>query len=74
MKMIQKKESFFESLEKEDVNILPRLSEKVRNRTCPWCKFYDFCMDSKNDETEEAKEMVNEIDIFGYTRYYRFKD
>jgi hypothetical protein len=47
----------------EDVSVLPRLAEKVRNRTCPWCKFYDICIDSKNDETEEAKEMVTEIDI-----------
>jgi hypothetical protein len=61
--MIRRKNLFLKALENEEVNILPRLSEKIRNRKCPWCKFYELCMDSKNDETEEAKEMANEIDI-----------
>jgi CRISPR/Cas system-associated exonuclease Cas4 (RecB family) len=61
--MIRRKNLFLKALENEDVTILPRLSEKIRNRKCPWCKFYEICMDSKNDETEEAKEMANEIDI-----------
>ena len=61
--MIRRKNLFLKALENEDVTILPRLSEKIRNRKCPWCKFYEICMDSKNDETEEAKEMVNEIDV-----------
>jgi len=61
--MIRRKNLFLKALENKDVTILPRLSEKIRNRKCPWCKFYEICMDSKNDETEEAKEMVNEIDV-----------
>ena len=61
--MIRRKNLFLKALENEDVTILPRLSEKIRNRKCPCCKFYDVCMDSKNYETEEAKEMANEIDI-----------
>ena len=71
--MIRRKNLFLKALENEDVTILPRLAEKVRNRTCPWCKFYDICMDSKNDETEEAKEMVNEIDIFDIPGVINFK-
>ena len=62
--MIRRKNLFLKALENEDVTILPRLSEKIRDRKCPWCKFYGICMDSKNDETEEANEMANEIDIF----------
>jgi CRISPR/Cas system-associated exonuclease Cas4 (RecB family) len=61
--MIRRKNIFLKALENEDVSILPRLSEKIRNRKCPYCKFYDVCMDNKNDETEEAKEMAAEIDI-----------
>jgi CRISPR/Cas system-associated exonuclease Cas4 (RecB family) len=61
--MIRRKNLFLKALENEEVTILPRLPEKIRNRKCPWCKFYELCMDSKNDETKEAKEMANEIDI-----------
>jgi CRISPR/Cas system-associated exonuclease Cas4 (RecB family) len=61
--MIRRKNLFLKALENEEVTILPRLPEKIRNRKCPWCKFYERCMDSKNDETQEAKEMANEIDI-----------
>jgi CRISPR/Cas system-associated exonuclease Cas4 (RecB family) len=61
--MIRRKNLFLKALEDEDVSILPRLSEKIRNRKCPYCKFYDICMDNANDETEEAKEMAAEIDI-----------
>ena len=61
--MIRRKNLYLKALENEYVSILPRLSEKIRNRKCPWCKFYDICMDNKNDETEEAREMAAEIDI-----------
>jgi hypothetical protein len=61
--MSRRKNLFHKALENGNVSILPRLSEKIRNRKCPWCKFYDICMDNKNDETEEAKEMAAEIDI-----------
>ena len=61
--MIRRKNLFLKALTNEDISILPRLSEKNRNRKCPWCKFYDICMDKKNDEDENAKEMANEIDI-----------
>jgi CRISPR/Cas system-associated exonuclease Cas4 (RecB family) len=61
--MIRRKNLFLTALTDEDISILPRLSEKNRNRKCPWCKFYDMCMDKKNDENENAKEMASEIDI-----------
>jgi hypothetical protein len=72
--MIRRKNLFLKALETEDVTILPRLPEKMRNKKCPWCKFYDICMDSKNDETEQAKEMANEIDIFDIPGVIGFKD
>ena len=61
--MVRRKNLFLNALTTGDISILPRLSEKNRNRKCPWCKFYDICMDKKNDEDENAKEMANEIDI-----------
>lgn len=61
--MSRRKNLFLKALENGDVSILPRLPEKIRNRKCPWCKFYDICMDNKNDENQEAKEMAAEIDI-----------
>ncbi len=72
--MIRRKNLFLKALETEDVTVLPRLPEKMRNRKCPWCKFYDICMDSKNDETEQAKEMANIIDIFDIPGVIGFKD
>jgi CRISPR/Cas system-associated exonuclease Cas4 (RecB family) len=72
--MIRRKNLFLKALETEDVTVLPRLPEKMRNKKCPWCKFYDICMDSKNDETEQAKEMANEIDIFDIPGVIGFKD
>ncbi|HJT84760.1 MAG TPA: hypothetical protein VJ697_09785 [Nitrososphaeraceae archaeon] len=61
--MVRRKNLFLKALTTEDISILPRLSEKNRDRKCPWCKFYDICMDKTNDEDENAKEMANEIDI-----------
>ena len=72
--MIRRKNLFLKALETKDVTILPRLPEKMRNKKCPWCKFYDICMDSNNDETEQAKEMGNEIDIFDIPGVIGFKD
>jgi len=61
--MVRRKNLFLKALTTEDISILPRLSEKNRDRKCRWCKFYDICMDKTNDEDENAKEMAKEIDI-----------
>ena len=66
--MVRRKNLFLKALTTEDISILPRLSEKNRDRKCPWCKFYDICMDKTNDEDENAKEMANEIDILDEMR------
>ncbi|MGH9926837.1 MAG: hypothetical protein ACRD5B_15825, partial [Nitrososphaeraceae archaeon] len=44
------------------VSILPRLSQAKRNSKCPKCNFYDRCM-NEDDETPDAHEMANELDI-----------
>jgi hypothetical protein len=61
--MVRRKNLFLNALTTGDISILPRLSEKNRDRKCRWCKFYDICMDKTNDEDENAKEMAKEIDI-----------
>ena len=61
--MIRRKNLFLKALETNNPSILPRLAENIRNKKCPWCKFYDLCMRKDNDDTEEAKEMAKEIDF-----------
>ena len=53
--MIRRKNLFQKSLQENNVKILPRLKENLRSSKCPWCKFYDLCIDKKNDETRSAK-------------------
>jgi hypothetical protein len=70
--MVRRKNLFLKALEENNVSILPRLPEFVRNKKCPWCPFYDKCM-NKDDETDKAKEMANEIDILDITGVVDFK-
>jgi hypothetical protein len=60
--MVRRKNLFRKALELSDVAILPRLSEAKRNSKCPRCNFYNMCM-NEDDETPEAHEMANEVDI-----------
>ncbi len=71
--MIRRKTLFQKSLRESNVSILPRLKENIRSSKCPWCKFYDICMSKENDETQEAKEMVNEIDLLDINGFIDFK-
>ncbi|MGN6346180.1 MAG: hypothetical protein ACTHME_00600, partial [Candidatus Nitrosocosmicus sp.] len=71
--MIRRKTLFQKSLQESNVTILPRLKENLRSSKCPWCKFYDICMDKKNDETKSAREMVNEIDLLDISGFIDFK-
>ena len=61
--MVRRKNLFLKALQENDVSILPKLAEAKRSSKCPWCKFYNKCMDEYNQETDEAKEMANEIDL-----------
>jgi CRISPR/Cas system-associated exonuclease Cas4 (RecB family) len=60
--MVRRKNLFLKALQENDVSILPRLSEDIKSSKCPYCPFYDRCT-NRDKETEEAKEMANEIDI-----------
>jgi hypothetical protein len=61
--MVRRKNLFLKALKENDVSILPRLPEFARNNKCTWCPFYDKCINHDN-ETDKAKEMANEIDLF----------
>jgi hypothetical protein len=60
--MVRRKNLFIKALEENDVSILPRLPEYMRNYKCKWCAFYNKCM-NEDGETEAAKEMANEKDL-----------
>jgi hypothetical protein len=69
--MVRRKNLFLKALEENDVSILPRLPEFARKK-CSWCPFYDKCM-NKDNETDKAKEMANEIDILDISGVVDFK-
>ena len=60
--MMRRKSLFVKAIKENDVSILPRLNIKLRNSKCPYCAFYDKCM-NKDEETEKATKMANEIDL-----------
>ena len=70
--MVRRKNLFLKALEENDVSVLPRLPEFARNKKCGWCPFYDKCM-NKDNETDKAKEMANEIDILDISGVVDFK-
>lgn len=70
--MVRRKNLFLKALEENDVSILPRLPELARNKKCSWCPFYDKCM-NRDNETDKAKEMANEIDILDINGVVDFK-
>jgi hypothetical protein len=70
--MVRRKNLFLKALEENDVSMLPRLPEFARNKKCSWCPFYDKCM-NKDNETDKAKEMSNEIDILDINGVVDFK-
>jgi hypothetical protein len=60
--MVRRKNLFLKALEKKDVSILPRLIDDAKRSKCPYCPFYDKCI-NQDSETNEAKEMAKEIDL-----------
>jgi hypothetical protein len=69
--MVRRKNLFLKALEENDVSVLPRLPEFARKK-CSWCPFYDKCM-NKDNESDKAKEMANEIDILDISGVVDFK-
>ena len=70
--MIRRKSLFLKALQGNNVYILPRLAEAIRNTKCPYCKFYQKCM-KEDSETEDAKEMAKEIDLLDISGVVDFK-
>jgi hypothetical protein len=70
--MIRRKSLFLKALQEKNVTILPRLPEFMRNSKCPYCKYYQRCM-NEDDETDEAKEMAREIDLLDIEGVVQFK-
>ena len=70
--MVRRKNLFRKALEHSDVSILPRLSQSKRNLKCPKCNFYNRCM-NEDDETAEAQEMANELDILDISGVIDFR-
>jgi hypothetical protein len=60
--MVRRKNLFLKALEEKDVSILPRLIDDAKRSKCPYCPFYDKCI-NQDSETNEAKEMAKEIDL-----------
>lgn len=61
--MVRRKNLFVKALQEDNPAILPRVAEQNRNYKCKWCEFYDKCM-FQDAETDEAREMANEKDLF----------
>jgi CRISPR/Cas system-associated exonuclease Cas4 (RecB family) len=60
--MIRRKNLFLRALEESDVSILPRLIDDAKRSKCPYCPYYEKCI-NKDSETYEAQEMAKEIDL-----------
>ncbi len=69
---MRRKNLLVKALDEDDVSILPRLNMKVRNNKCPYCVFYDKCM-NEDGETEQATKMANEIDLLDIPGLVDFK-
>jgi hypothetical protein len=70
--MVRRKNLFRKALERSDVSILPRLPQAKRNLKCTRCNFYNRCM-NEDDETTEAREMANEIDVMDISGVIDFR-
>jgi hypothetical protein len=70
--MVRRKNLFKKALEINEVSILPRLSEGQRSTKCTKCNFYDKCM-NEDDETPEAHDIANELDIMDISGVIDFK-
>jgi hypothetical protein len=70
--MVRRKDLFRKALEQSKVSILPRISQARRNMKCAKCNFYNRCM-NEDDETAEAREMADEIDVLDISGVVDFR-
>lgn len=59
--MVRRKNLFLKALEESDVSILPRLIDDAKRSKCPYCPYYEKCL--QDPETHEAQEMARENDL-----------
>ena len=71
--MVRRKNLFLKALEENDVSILPRLIDDAKRSKCPYCPFYDKCI-NQDSETNEAKELAKEIDLLDISGVIDFKN
>lgn len=70
--MIRRKNLFLRALEENNVSLLPRLIDEAKRSKCPYCKFYDKCI-NQDPETDEAKKMAKELDLLDIKSVVDFK-
>jgi hypothetical protein len=69
---VRRKNLFLKALEENNVSMLPRLINEAKRSKCPYCQFYDKCI-NQDSETEEAKKMANEMDLLDIKSVVDFK-
>jgi len=60
--MVRRKNLFLKALEESDVSVLPRLIDEAKRSKCPYCPYYEKCI-NQDSETYEAQEMAREVDL-----------
>ena len=70
--MVRRKNLFLKALEENNVSMLPRLINEAKRSKCPYCPFYDKCI-NQDSETDEAKKMANEMDLLDIKSVVDFK-
>ena len=70
--MIRRKNLFLRALEENNVSLLPRLIDEAKRSKCPYCQFYDKCI-NQDAETNEAKKMAKELDLLDIKSIVDFK-
>jgi hypothetical protein len=69
---VRRKNLFLKALEENNVSMLPRLINEAKRSKCPYCQFYDKCI-NQDSETDEAKKMANEMDLLDIKSVVDFK-
>lgn len=70
--MVRRKTLFLRALEENNVSLLPRLIDDAKRSKCPYCQFYDKCINQDN-ETNEARLMAKELDLLDIKNIVDFK-
>src|ERR671910_596477 len=70
--MIRRKNLFLRALVENNVSLLPRLIDEAKRSKCPYCQFYDKCI-NQDSESDEAKKMAKELDLLDIKSVVDFK-